>query len=81
MSIDVVNHNIFYNVMFIIILGVDVTNKRKEDAGPVLSDRLRQIMQDLEMPDGLTSLGYTSADIPALVKGTLPQVWINKLLL
>lgn len=60
-------------------LGVDVTNKRKEDAGPVLSDRLRQIMQDLEMPDGLTSLGYTSEDIPALVKGTLPQHRVNKL--
>jgi hypothetical protein len=47
-------------LMFIIILGVDVTNKRKEDAGPVLSDRLRQIMQDLEMPDGLTSLDNVS---------------------
>ncbi|XP_076084353.1 hydroxyacid-oxoacid transhydrogenase, mitochondrial-like isoform X1 [Mytilus galloprovincialis] len=60
-------------------LGVDITNKRKEDAGPILSDRLRQIMQDLEMPDGLAAFGYTSADIPALVKGTLPQHRVNKL--
>lgn len=34
-------------------------------------------MQDLEVPDGLTSLGYTKDDIPNLVKGTMPQVWIK----
>lgn len=56
---------------------MDITNKRKEDAGPILSDRLRQIMQDLEMPDGLAAFGYTSEDIPALVKGTLPQVCVK----
>ena len=66
----------FTYIFFYITLfsGVDITNKKKEDAGPILADRLRQIMQDLKMPDGLASLGYTSADIPALVKGTLPQV-------
>lgn len=60
-------------------LGVDVTNKKKEDAGPILADRLREIMQSLEMPDGLSALGYDSGDIPALVKGTLPQHRVNKL--
>lgn len=43
-------------------------------------------MKDIECPDGIVSLGYTKDDIPALVKGTLPQVkyfkaslliWIN----
>lgn len=57
--------------------GVDITNKKVEDAGPILGDRLRLIMQDLEVPDGLTSLGYTKDDIPNLVKGTMPQVWIK----
>lgn len=60
-------------------LGVDITNKKKEDAGPILGDRLRQIMQDLEVPDGLTSLGYTKDDIPNLVKGTMPQHRLTKL--
>ncbi|XP_061180260.1 hydroxyacid-oxoacid transhydrogenase, mitochondrial-like [Saccostrea echinata] len=60
-------------------LGVDITNKKKEDAGPILADRLRQIMQDLEMPDGLSSLGYTKDDIPNLVKGTMPQHRLTKL--
>lgn len=59
------------------ITGVDITNKKKEDAGPILGDRLRLIMQDLEVPDGLTSLGYTKDDIPNLVKGTMPQVQIK----
>ncbi|XP_078333311.1 hydroxyacid-oxoacid transhydrogenase, mitochondrial-like isoform X2 [Crassostrea virginica] len=60
-------------------LGVDITDKKKEDAGAILGDRLRQIMQDLEMPDGLSSLGYTSDDIPDLVKGTMPQHRLTKL--
>lgn len=60
-------------------LGVDITNKKVEDAGPILGDRLRLIMQDLEVPDGLTSLGYTKDDIPNLVKGTMPQHRLTKL--
>jgi hydroxyacid-oxoacid transhydrogenase len=36
-------------------------------------------MQTLKMPNGLLAVGYTEADIPALVQGTLPQHRVTKL--
>ena len=36
-------------------------------------------MQRLRAPNGLSAIGYTSADIPALVEGTLPQHRVTKL--
>lgn len=56
--------------------GANITGKKKEDAGRVLADTVRQYMSDLDIDNGLRALGYTSADIPALVQGTLPQVRI-----
>ena len=60
-------------------LGADVSHVRKEDAGKVLADRITWFMQRLQMPNGLSAIGYTSADIPALVEGTLPQHRVTKL--
>ena len=53
------------------LLGADVTNAKREDAGKILSEVIRSYMDKLKIPDGLMSLGYTKADIPALVKGAL----------
>jgi len=61
------------------VLGADVTRAKAADAGQILADQLRKLMQDLRMPNGLGELGYTSADIPALVQGTLPQHRVTKL--
>lgn len=54
--------------------GADIRQVKREDAGAVLADTLRQFLFDLQVEDGLGAVGYTKDDIPALVKGTIPQV-------
>ena len=60
-------------------LGVDVASARPDDAGEILADCVMSYMQKLGMPNGLSAVGYTSDDIPALVEGTLPQHRVTKL--
>ena len=60
-------------------LGVRVEGVKEEDAGRVLSDRITWFMQRLKTPNGLRELGYSAADIPKLVEGTLPQHRVTKL--
>ena len=60
-------------------LGANVSGVKKEDVGKVLADRITWFMQQLKTPNGLKAIGYTSADIPALVEGTLPQHRVTKL--
>ncbi|KAF8970510.1 Hydroxyacid-oxoacid transhydrogenase, mitochondrial [Entomortierella lignicola] len=62
------------------IFGADISKVRKaESAGPLLAEQLTRFLEDLGVPSGLEALGYTNADIPALVKGTLPQHRVTKL--
>ncbi|KAF7692654.1 hydroxyacid-oxoacid transhydrogenase, mitochondrial [Silurus meridionalis] len=61
------------------ILGADIRNVKREDAGRVLSDVLRKLLYDLEVEDGLCEIGYSKEDIPELVKGTIPQERVTKL--
>lgn len=60
-------------------LGVDIGGVKAEDAGKVLADRVIEIMRRLDIPNGLSGIGYTQADIPKLVEGTLPQHRVVKL--
>jgi hydroxyacid-oxoacid transhydrogenase len=60
-------------------LGADVTRASDADAGTILADRIIWFMARLGVPNGLKAIGYTSADIPRLVEGTLPQHRVTKL--
>ncbi len=60
-------------------LGVDTADVPLEQAGEVLVHRLIELMQELELPNGLSALGLTAADAPSLATGTLPQHRVTKL--
>ena len=60
-------------------LGADDRQRQAADAGEILADRITWFMQRLNVPNGLRAVGYTTADIPALVEGTLPQHRVTKL--
>lgn len=60
-------------------LGVNISNVKDEDAGKVLSERIIEFMRRLNIPNGLSAVGYTRDDIPALVEGTLPQHRVTKI--
>jgi hydroxyacid-oxoacid transhydrogenase len=60
-------------------LGADTKGAAPENAGDILAQRVIHFMQILKMPNGLAAVGYTAADIPALVQGTLPQHRVTKL--
>ncbi|HAD60577.1 MAG TPA: alcohol dehydrogenase [Planctomycetaceae bacterium] len=60
-------------------LGATITDADPDDAGDILAERVIHFMKLTDMPDGLSALGYTESDIPALVDGTLPQHRVTKL--
>jgi hydroxyacid-oxoacid transhydrogenase len=60
-------------------LGANTSNATLEDAGAILSHRVIEIMMRLNMPNGLSAIGYSRDDIPRLVQGALPQHRVLKL--
>ncbi|KAG7205519.1 hypothetical protein KM043_007499 [Ampulex compressa] len=61
------------------LLGADVSNAKKADAGRILADTVKEYMRIMKVENGLTELGFKKEDIPTLVQGTLPQHRITKL--
>ncbi len=67
-----------------VALGAEIDEATAKDLdadaiGILLSDRVVHFMKKMEMPNGLAVVGYTEDDIPALVKGTMPQHRVTKL--
>ena len=61
------------------LMGVDVKQRKLEHSGDLLSDALVDLMKRTGMPNGLSAVGFDSADIDDLVAGTLPQHRVTKL--
>lgn len=55
------------------LLGADARGAAPEDAGEVLAGTLIKFMQAARFPSGLGEVGFSAADVAALVEGTLPQ--------
>ena len=54
--------------------GVDTSNVKRESAGEVLADALREFLLKLgDQPSGLRQLGFGNEHVEELVEGTLPQ--------
>lgn len=61
------------------LLGCNITNSKRDDAGKILADTVREFMLKLNIENGLGSLGFAYKDIEKLVEGTLPQERVNKM--
>jgi hydroxyacid-oxoacid transhydrogenase len=55
------------------LLGADTRGAGAMDAGEVLADELISIMRAVGMPNGLSGVGYSEDDVPALTEGAHPQ--------
>ena len=61
------------------LMGVETDAGDLERAGEILADAVIDLMKKTGMPNGLSAVGYTEADLDKLVEGTLPQHRVTKL--
>jgi len=61
------------------LMGKDISGVSPDDAGEVLASAIIEIMRKVEMPNGLSAVGYGPDDVDKLVEGTLPQHRVTKL--
>jgi hydroxyacid-oxoacid transhydrogenase len=61
------------------LMGANVTDARPEDAGELLAGAILDLIKQTGMPNGLKAVGYSPADVDALVAGTIVQHRVTKL--
>ena len=54
-------------------MGADIKGASLDDAGTILADRVIEMMRQTGMPNGISGVGYTEADLDALADGAFPQ--------
>jgi hydroxyacid-oxoacid transhydrogenase len=60
-------------------LGADIDGVKEEDAGELVAQTMISYFKRFNIPNGLKDVGFSEADIPKLVEGTLPQHRVTKL--
>ena len=61
------------------LMGSDVSGAGLEDAGDLLADAIIKLIKQINVPNGLSAIGYSESDIGKLVEGALPQHRVIKL--
>jgi hydroxyacid-oxoacid transhydrogenase len=61
------------------LMGADVSGAGPEDAGELLAQAIIELIRQIDIPNGLSGVGYTPQDVDELVAGTLPQHRVTKL--
>jgi hydroxyacid-oxoacid transhydrogenase len=63
------------------LMGADISGVKDPvtESGEILADLIVDLMKRLGMPNGLSAVGYSKTNIPALVEATLPQHRVTKL--
>lgn len=61
------------------LMGVDTAGASPDQAGELLAGAIIALMRQIGMPNGLSAVGFTPADVDQLVAGTLPQHRVTKL--
>jgi hydroxyacid-oxoacid transhydrogenase len=60
-------------------LGADTDGVKDTEAGELVAETMISYFKQFNIPNGLKDVGFTEADIPKLVEGTLPQHRVTKL--
>ncbi len=60
-------------------LGTDTDGIKESEGGELLADTMIGYFKRFNIPNGLKDVGFSEADIPKLVEGTLPQHRVTKL--
>ena len=55
------------------LMGADISGAGPEDAGDILADAIIALLREIGVPNGLSAIGYTAEDVPALAAGAMPQ--------
>ena len=55
------------------MIGCDTTNASPEEGGELIARRFIALMRKFGLPNGLSGVGYTETDLPALVQGAMKQ--------